>query len=320
MNHLRHVLAATLEDIFQQYKGVVVSCSGGADSIGLLHLICQSIPSEKLSQIQVLHINYGLRPKENVEEEIFLSKLCQSLGVYLTIKNCNQLERPQIGVQQWARQIRRQAWQKYLDQGIVVAVAHHMDDFAENLILRMSRGTSPAGWCGLNVWDALIWRPLLGVRKDDLVNWLEEERLSFCFDSSNAQDKYARNQIRNHVLPVLERIYPGAVERICRLGEDVRERERYFKRAQESMLHRMMGAGLLLKDLCELPQWQIFNLLTEAFYAKGGRGQALSRAFLVQAEGCLQMYFNSGSGESKFMDFPQRVGKICLSKEIIRIV
>tara|TARA_Y100000991_G_C21974287_1_gene351237 strand:- start:4461 stop:5435 length:975 start_codon:yes stop_codon:yes gene_type:complete len=201
-------------------KTVIVSCSGGSDSVALLHLLSMFFQQEDLCQkLAVLHFNYGLRQEESDRDERFVAQLAKEKNInffsYDVKKNHIRSVEDKDSTQVWARNIRYQVYQKHIDNGCVVAVAHTQDDVAENAILRMARGTSPGSLRGMSTWHKDVWRPVLHLSKASLLGWLEEKKLSFCLDSSNLSCDYSRNLIRHEVLPLLENLYPGAKRRIA---------------------------------------------------------------------------------------------------------
>ena len=128
-------------------KTVIVSCSGGSDSVALLHLLSMFFQQEDLCQkLAVLHFNYGLRQEESDRDERFVAQLAKEKNInffsYDVKKNHIRSVEDKDSTQVWARNIRYQVYQKHIDNGCVVAVAHTQDDVAENAILRMARGTS----------------------------------------------------------------------------------------------------------------------------------------------------------------------------------
>ena len=221
---LKSLGSSWISKISQEFRGLVLSVSGGPDSTALFHLISEITKAEKNFRLAVFHMNFGLRGNESEEDEQFCRSLAASRGLAFFGRRIdpeearNSLESG--GIQAWARQKRLAVCDDFAKAGWAIALAHTQDDLAENVLLRMARGCAPASVAGMREWDGAYWRPLLRVRKESLIAWLEANSMAWRVDSSNQGRAYARNVLRHDVLPVLESLWPGATERIARFGED----------------------------------------------------------------------------------------------------
>lgn len=202
-----------------------VSHSGGADSTALVHAISHWIKStptlDPPPSWGICHINYHLRDEASDLDADFSHKLARSMGVPFRLFSSGPA--PKTGVQAWARNVRRQFWRELVQNGGVVALGHHLDDVAENVLFRMARGTSLGCLAGMTTWSPPLWRPLLAYTKTDLMHWLEGWSAVYRSDASNEISKYSRNRIRIDILPVLEGMFPGASRRIAALAFDAQE-------------------------------------------------------------------------------------------------
>ena len=209
---------------------ISVACSGGVDSTVLFHMIFSMI--EDKSRLSICHVNYGLRVEENYREVALLQRLADSHGVAFflhTVEESERLERREKNTQIWARLVRYEFFQELRANGWVIALGHHMDDAAENVVLRLARGTRPVGLLGMSVWKSPYWRPFLFTRKETILAWAQGKNLLYWEDSSNATMEYSRNSIRHQVLPVLERLFPGAKRRLVRCADEVRDLSAYVR-------------------------------------------------------------------------------------------
>jgi tRNA(Ile)-lysidine synthetase-like protein len=201
-----------------------VAHSGGPDSTALVYALAYADSILSRNKLKVIwgiqHVNYGLRGNDSSQDEEFSRNLAGIFGVPFQLKTASHPP-PSNGLQSWARAIRRDEWIQLGEQGDVVALAHHLDDVAENILFRMARGTSPMHLTGFKEWAPPLWRPFLVHRKKHLTGWLSEIGAHFRHDSSNDKIDYARNKIRHQVLPLLEEMFPGATERIAHLGFSV---------------------------------------------------------------------------------------------------
>ncbi|MSR29971.1 MAG: tRNA lysidine(34) synthetase TilS [Gemmataceae bacterium] len=206
-------------------KGVLLAVSGGPDSTAMAHAMVHSPVLNKSSKWVLAHINHGLRQKESEADLEFVADLAEKLGketgkqVLFESKSLAPGEIPETGLEAHARNI-RYSW---LDQtahslGISwVFTGHTRSDQAETLIMRMLRG---AGWKGMRGIQAErklglttgVFRPLLNFSRDQVLAYCQHYGLSFREDSSNRNNTFLRNRIRNHLLPSLSAEFGGNLE------------------------------------------------------------------------------------------------------------
>lgn len=201
------------QDLSDKFRGVIVACSGGPDSTALFHLFWAASNSGKNFSVALGHVAYGLRGGESEADFDFCAALAKAHGASFFSRNAGTA--PKSGVQEWARDLRRDFFAGLAADGWVIALAHHLDDVAETALFRLARGASIGKLAGMKAWDPPYWRPLLQTRKAALLAYLARENKPYRVDSSNARDVYARNVIRNKVLPELEALFPGAAGRIA---------------------------------------------------------------------------------------------------------
>jgi len=201
-------LAKIIEkDAFLKNCGkVLLACSGGMDSMCLADLLYQAkIPFE------IAHINYRLRGRESDEDHDFV--LAWAWSRYIVVHSCvHDLSDAKGNIQAMARAVRYDWFRSILRKtGIrYLATAHHADDLLEGAIFKWIRGVP---WEERHLMPANtedICRPLLEVRKEDIVDWVKIKEIDYREDSSNLSDeKYVRNFIRLTLLPQLEERRPG---------------------------------------------------------------------------------------------------------------
>ena len=193
---------------------VLVAVSGGADSVALLRILL-----EMGCCCHVAHCNFNLRGEESKRDEQFVRDLCKKLDVPLTVKSFDVPAYQQEhggSVEMTCRDL-RYAWfeEERLAQGCaLIAVAHHADDQIETFYLNLMRGTGLRGLTGMKRLNGNVWRPLLGLSCNDVLDYLAAIGQDYVTDSTNAQNDFRRNRLRNIVLPVVEQQFPQARERI----------------------------------------------------------------------------------------------------------
>ena len=207
-----------------------VAVSGGPDSVALLAALVSLMPVRGLG-LHVLHVNHGLRPEAD-EEQSFVESLCQRWQIPW---NVERLVPPTTrhGIEAWAREARYRFFRRVRDeqQLTAVALAHTRDDQAETVLFRCLRGSARRGLAGIPpLRDGWIIRPLLGCSRQEVMQYLMVQRLSFKTDTSNANLRYARNKIRHQLLPLLEHEFsPRIRDHLVSMATVFREEEEWLE-------------------------------------------------------------------------------------------
>ncbi len=209
---------------------VVISCSGGLDSVVLAHALTDLLRSgfsadcwsESVPRILLWHLRHGMRPDDHLDAEL-VTRLAESLDVKVIVDSADVPAERQPGkdsLESAARRIRYRRLAALLDNlpGSVACTAHHAADNSETILFNLLRGTGPDGLRGISpVLDGRIHRPLLHCGKQQIREYAFEHELEYREDPSNAGLQFSRNRIRQNVIPELERINPAAIRHINRL-------------------------------------------------------------------------------------------------------
>ncbi len=224
---------------------VLVSVSGGPDSIGLLNLLV-TLRARWRFVLHVLHINHQLRGEESEEDALFVKECCHHLAVTFHQRNCpiQPSERGLGGasVQKQAREARYTALSQVgLEVGAQrIALGHTADDQAETVLMWMIRGAGARGLAGMPVIrEERYVRPLLSIRRPDILAYLHHQNIPFRVDSSNANVRYVRNHIRHQLIPLLEKINPRVVTVLTRQAELTRDEDRFLDGIVKKHLERL---------------------------------------------------------------------------------
>jgi len=215
-----------IERLVYPGEKVYVACSGGPDSVALIHLF-KNLPKKWKLKLGVLHVNHGLRGKSSDADEKFVSCLAEKLEIPF-LRSYNDVkkiaEKKQYSTEEAAREGRYEALSKMLlrTKHPKIAVAHNLNDQAETLLMRMIQGTGSRGLLGIRkqrkVGKVIYVRPLLSFSKEEILNYLDENKLKFRKDKSNLSKKIVRNKIRLELLPYLEKEYnPRVVQALARI-------------------------------------------------------------------------------------------------------
>lgn len=185
--------------LLNKQSPVLVALSGGADSVALLHVLCQLGYN-----CIAAHCNFHLRGDESDRDEQFVRDLCANLRIPLHITHfdtATTARQQGISIEMAARNLRYNYFEQCRQQlnCQAVAVAHHQHDQAETIILNIKRGTGIRGLAGMFPRNAYIVRPLLCVQRTDILAYIQLQHLSFVTDSTNADTGFQRNAIRKQL-------------------------------------------------------------------------------------------------------------------------
>jgi tRNA(Ile)-lysidine synthetase-like protein len=203
-----------LSQFINRNQRVALGVSGGADSVGLFHVFCDFLKQKKISDLVVFHINFGLRGDESDADQAFVESLCYGQNVKIRVF---KPDAPLTGsIQESARDFRLSVQRDFTGEGFIIALAHNSDDVAENIIMRLARGSAIENAAGMTHFDSNVFRPWLEAPRGLIRQAMKDKNYTWREDSSNDESYYTRNKIRHEVLPVLEKLFPGASERITK--------------------------------------------------------------------------------------------------------
>lgn len=188
---------------------VLVALSGGADSVALLHLLLQNN-----IKCTAAHCNFNLRGAESDADEQFVQLLCAQLNVPLktiSFKTIENAKSNKISIEMAARKLRYD-WFNQLTKELkldLIATGHHGDDAMETFFLNLTRGTGIKGLTGIAWRSENIIRPLLFASAKQIREYCKNEKLHFKVDSTNHENIFYRNKIRNQIVPLFKEMNPA---------------------------------------------------------------------------------------------------------------
>lgn len=199
----------------------LVALSGGADSVALLLLL-----DEMGCQLHAVHCNFHLRGEESDRDERFCEQLCQQKNIpfhRIHFDTKTYAETHQVSVEMAARELRYRYFEQLRkDIGAAgVCVAHHRDDTVETVILNLVRGTGLRGLTGIQPKNGNILRPLLGVSRAEIEEYLRKKEQEYVTDHTNLETDVLRNKVRLQVIPLLRQLNPAVSENIQRTAENL---------------------------------------------------------------------------------------------------
>lgn len=198
---------------------LVAMLSGGRDSVCMLDLAVRGVGA---AEVTALHINYGLRDDSDADER-HCAELCAALGVELAIERPRRPEGPG-NLQAWARDTRYAAAAGLaLPLGATIVTGHTADDQVETILYRLASSPSRRALLGMRPHDGSLARPLLPFTRAETTAYCEQRGLAWRDDPSNAEEDYARNRVRNGLLPELAAIHPAAAANVLRTAALLRD-------------------------------------------------------------------------------------------------
>lgn len=218
-------------------KNICVACSGGRDSMCLLHYL-HSHASEYGIVLSALNCDHGIRGDASARDSAFVKEWCAQNGIPLESFAASGF-RSEEQARRWRHLCYLKAAEKF---GAVIATAHHLDDNAETVLFNLARGSALAGVCGISdgvlrvtypederTAQVQVIRPLIGCSRRDIDGYIAENGVPFVTDESNFTDDYTRNKIRHNVLPELESAVPGAARAVYRFSRLAAEDEKFIQ-------------------------------------------------------------------------------------------
>jgi tRNA(Ile)-lysidine synthase len=258
---------------------VCVAVSGGADSVALLLGLVEANAESKVNKeplgvvLRAAHVHHGLRGAEADGDEEFVRELCERVGVPLTVFRVDTAARQVAegeGVEEAARELRYEALRRLMASGEVdvVATAHTLDDQAETVVMKMVRGAWTEGLGGISpVIEMLgpvetpvskarrgapassqqqqgrIVRPLLGVRRVEVEEFLRGRGQGWREDATNRDVSLTRNRVRHVLMPMLREFNPGVDALLARTAEVAREEEAFWQEEVARVLPQVLLPG-----------------------------------------------------------------------------
>ncbi len=289
-------------------RHIVAGLSGGADSVCLLLILHEAVSRYKLPvSLSAVHVHHGIRGAEADQDADFSASLAGRLGIPfaccredipafaeqsgISEEAAGRLVRYRI-FEQEARRYSINFGEPYENGSVRIAVAHHMDDQAETVLLHLFRGSGLNGLSGIQPVRGNIIRPLLCVSRAQIEQYLESEGQPYRTDSTNADNRYTRNQIRNVVLPYIRKQFnPQFASQLSELSSELSGIQGYIRRQAAALWEQCIalhegGSGLSIRLSVFAGADPVIRqeLLYMAFCSLSGRESDLYRIHRKQLE------------------------------------
>ncbi|MDE6407666.1 MAG: tRNA lysidine(34) synthetase TilS [Anaeroplasmataceae bacterium] len=218
---------------------IICAVSGGVDSVCLLHIL------HSLNYPLVLaHVNHHKREQSAVEQAA-MENLAKEFNIPFELLDFydNGADNFQNSAHDARYTFFKQLAKKY--HTTLIATAHHLNDQAETILMRLITGSNLYGYAGISIIqqekDYSLIRPLLCVSKEEIYTYAKEHNLLYFEDISNSSDDYLRNRIRHHILPLLEKENINYLEKMQEFSTQTKESFNFIRKQSINYLDKLKG-------------------------------------------------------------------------------
>ena len=252
--------------------GIVIAVSGGADSLALADLLYRSRQRFKLN-LCIAHFEHGLRGEESIADAEFVKQFANERGLSCIVESGDVksfAESNKMSIETAARELRY----KFLEdirQKLnydLIALAHHADDQAETILMRLLRGAGSVGLSAMKAKSGKLLRPLLNFRKAELENYCQQREIKPRIDLTNFETDATRNKIRLKLLPNLQEYNPAIVDTLCRFGESAALDSDFIISQAEAIFPSAVQEGKLSQTIVKSQHIAIQRVLIRMFIEK----------------------------------------------------
>lgn len=222
-------------NLINENEVIVVGVSGGPDSITLLEFLRKYQEKLKIKKIIVAHINHLIR-KDSTEDEQYVENYCKKNNIAFYAKRIDVekiAKENKKGTEETGREIRYQFFDEIMtkENATKIAIAHNMNDNAETVLLNLIRGTGMYGLEGIQPieYNKFI-KPLINCQRKEIEEYCQKQQLNPRIDSTNKENTYTRNKIRNLIIPEITKINPNIIKTLQRTTEIIKEENSYIEK------------------------------------------------------------------------------------------
>ena len=210
-----------IEEYLSDQKTIVIGCSGGPDSMCLLHLLIEYRYNHNI-QIICAHVNHNVRDVASQEQD-FVKKYCHNNNIIFETTTLNEKDNSEANLRAKRYQFLFEILTKYNAKYLLTA--HHGDDLIETILMRLTRGSNISGYGGFkllsNIENFYIFRPLIYLTKNQILEYVNKYDIPFVLDKSNEELKYTRNRYRHQVLPFLKKENPNVHLKFLEFSQEI---------------------------------------------------------------------------------------------------
>jgi tRNA(Ile)-lysidine synthase len=258
-------LSSALEEFLgdDPFKRYFIACSGGSDSMTLLHLF------HKLNKnVSAVHINYLLRGDDSEKDQEFVEATCKELGIPCHVKRVDlnrYLDEAGGNLQEQARKVRYSYFETFkVKRDHFIVLGHHSDDQVETFFLNLARGGGILGLSAMLPEHDQYLRPLLHYSKEEILEYAQKNNIKWREDSSNAKSDYNRNKLRNVILPELENEIPSLKESVLTLVDAFQSTQRELENTVKELARKVEAERqLFVNEYEKLDEFERIELLRQ---------------------------------------------------------
>lgn len=235
--------------VFKTGDHMVVGVSGGADSMAMLNVLARLAPDFGVTMI-VAHVDHGLRPEASETEETLVRQASLTLGLDCHVSHLDVLDYVKnngLSIEEAARDLRYNFFEELAEHtgANKIAVAHTADDQAEEILLRLIRGTGRKGLSGMTILrDGRVVRPLLETVKKRILSYLNDKGIDFAIDASNTDRRYLRNRVRLDLLPYLADFNPAISQTLRQTASILHDEDTLINTLVQEQYSRLVSENI----------------------------------------------------------------------------
>ncbi len=320
----------TVEKYNMLSKGdrVLAAVSGGADSMAMLNFLLWAKDRYSLD-VFVAHIEHGIRGQESLDDADFVENYCKKNSLEFHILYINAVEeakKASMGVEEYSREKRYEFFSSFdCDK---IATAHNLSDNAETVLFRLFRGTGLKGMCGVPPIRGRIIRPLIEISADRIREYCREENIEYRVDSTNFDNKYSRNIVRNQIFPLAKSINPNAENAVNNFISDACEDYEFIENEVKKAYSSSLCDGMLSLDILNGYNIAIIKRVISKYFTDNGF--TIDRLHLLKITDSLDspfakiqikdnVYAVSDKRHLRIAEFNTQNNNVNLIKEILNI-
>ena len=261
------------EALVEKGDKILVSFSGGPDSTALLYILAE-LKNKMDYRLAAVYLNHNLRPKYVGLEIEFCRRICRELEIEFQVESCDVAvlagER-KLSIETAARDFRREILvdmakkQKFNK----IALGHHQDDAIETILFRLFRGTGPGGLFPIKPRTGKFIRPFFNIAKDEILAYLDKQKIDFMTDHTNEESDFSRNYIRNEIIPVIEKEFRDKYRRsLLNFAEIVHDQDKYLRKHAGRKLQKIQEITPGKKIVVDLERFASYDLPLKQVMAK----------------------------------------------------
>ncbi len=235
------------QKLVNEGDNLLIALSGGPDSVFALSFFLKYSRKYKC-RLHAVHFDHHLRGKESDRDREFVISICDKLKIPLTIIDLDvkeQAKKNKLSVEEAARNLRYEELSRLSKElSAKIVTAHNKDDNTETVLLNLISGTGLKGISGIPVKRDNIIRPLLALTKEEILSYLNDRNIDFKIDSTNIQNEFRRNFIRNKIIPLFKEINPSADDAVFRTSKTI---EKYFDYLEKE-INKVINSFFIVKQ------------------------------------------------------------------------